>query len=139
MRVPASWRGLRADRQQTEAVLQKQVVKQLRANLPSEVWKTASLSGVTLTAAIAGQAKAAGMEKGAPDLSFIWPDGDTTYIELKSATGTLTPEQKALAVTLGPRLSVCRSWQAVKDALTPRLASYGLRWLTDTESVRRAA
>ncbi len=128
---------LRSPRFAAEAALQKQVAALLRAYLPEGVWFTASLSGVKLTPAIAGQAKAAGMNRGAPDLSFIWPDGDTTYIELKADKGVLTPEQKALSETLKGRLAVCRSTQDVWHALTEWMTPYGLRFLTDRESLKR--
>lgn len=131
--------SLRAKRQAPEAELQKAVASLLRAYLPEGVWWTCSLSGVPLTAATAGQAKAAGMQRGAPDLSFVWPDGDTTYVELKSDKGVLTDEQTALAETLGDRFALCRTTQDVWHALTEWMTPYGLRFLTDTESFRRGA
>lgn len=130
---------LRRSRAQPEAAFQRQVAALLRAYLPDEVWWTASLSGVTLSAEVAGKAKAAGMQKGAPDLSFVLPNGSTVYVELKTDTGTLTPEQKMLGETLGDDFAVCRSWQEVKAALERWFAPLGLRLLTDTESVRRHA
>lgn len=119
-----------------EAAFQRQVVALLRAYLPDEVWWTASLSGVSLSAAAAGRAKAAGMRKGAPDLSFVLPDGATVYVELKAPSGTLTPEQKALGETLGDAFVVCRSWPEVKAAMERWMAPHGLRFLTDAECVR---
>ena len=101
------------------------------------MWFTASLSGVKLTPAVAGQAKAAGMQKGAPDLSFVFPDGDTTYIELKADKGILTPEQQRLSEALGGRFAVCRSTHDVWEALTAWMTPYGLRFLTDSESWKR--
>lgn len=129
--------ALRAPRQNLEAALQRHVAAMLRAYLPDDIWWTASLSGVPLTAGVAGKAKAAGMQRGAPDLSFVWPDGTTTYCELKADTGSLTPEQKRLAETLGDRFVICRSWVAVRAALEAWMTPLGLQFLTDTESVRR--
>ena len=121
-----------------EADLQREVVMQLRAYLPDNVRWFASLSGVRLTPGVAGRAKAAGMNRGAPDLSFIWPSSDTTYIELKARGGRLTPEQVPIARTLGPKLAVCRTWDEVEAAVSVWLNFHGLRWLTERESLHRA-
>ena len=121
-----------------EADLQREVVMQLRAYLPDEVFWFASLAGVRLTAGAAAKAKAAGHNRGAPDLSFIWPGGDTTYIELKSRAGRLTPEQVEIAAALGPRLAVCRTWKEVEAAVLVWLDFHGLAWLTDLESLQRS-
>lgn len=129
--------NLRAPRQSYEQPIQEKVAAMLWAYLPDAVWWTCSLSGVRLTPAMAGAAKRAGMNKGAPDLSFIWPDGRTTYVEVKGPDGVLTPEQKRLKATLGDDMVVCRSWPEVRAAVSPWLERHGLRWLTDTESVRR--
>lgn len=122
-----------------EAAFQRQVVALLRAYLPASIWWSASLSGVPLNAPAAARAKAAGMNRGAPDLSFVLPDGSTVYVELKAAGGTLTPEQAALGETLGDAFAVCRTWPEVRAAMERWLAPHGLRFLNDTESVRREA
>jgi hypothetical protein len=122
-----------------EAEIQRHVVSMLRAYLPTGVWFTASLSGVKLTPAIAGQAKAAGMERGAPDLSFIFPDGVTRYIEMKAPGCFFTNEQAALKRVLGDDMMVARSWADVKAVLTGWMAPYGLTWLTERESLERLA
>ncbi|MBV9995536.1 MAG: VRR-NUC domain-containing protein [Caulobacteraceae bacterium] len=109
----------------------------LRAYLPGEVWFTTSLSGVPLTPAIARAAKSAGMERGAPDISIVLPDGDTRYVELKAAGGVLTPEQRVLAAVLGDRFAVCRSWPEVRAVVGGWLQLHDLAWLTDAQSVRR--
>lgn len=122
-----------------ESNIQKRVAAMLRAYLPDEVWWTASLSGIPLAAPAAARAKEHGMQRGAPDLSFIFPDGRTRYIELKAAKGTLTPEQRALHDILQPVgcFAICRSWEEVRGILKMWLAFYGLRLLTDTESYQR--
>lgn len=130
---------LRAPHGNAEAAFQRQVVGLLRAYLPDEIWWSASLSGVQLSAPIAARAKAAGMQRGAPDLSFVLPDGTTVYIELKAPGGSLTPEQKALGETLSDSFAVCRTWPEVRTALRGWMAPHGLRFLTNTESVRRHA
>lgn len=131
--------ALRAPRQTPEEDLQKRVATMLRAYLPDSVWWSASLSGVKLSPGIAAKAKAAGMQRGAPDISYVWPDGVTTYTELKAGIGVLTPEQKALAEVLGARMVICRSWADVKAALSVWMAPFGLQWLTERESLRRAS
>jgi len=131
--------ALTTQRGSPEALIQKRVVAMLRAYMPDEVFWTASLSGVRLAPAVAAQAKAAGMNRGAPDLSFVWPDGLTTYLEIKAPGGELTPEQARLARTLVNRMRVCRSWEQARAALEVWMAPYGLRFLTDTESFRREA
>lgn len=128
---------LRAPNQRPESHIQVEIAAKLRAYLPDQIWFTASLSGVPLSAAVAGAAKRAGMQKGAPDLSFIFPDGKTRYIENKAVGGPLTPEQAALQKVLGRRMAVCHSWTEVRDTLSAWLALYGLRLLTDKESVER--
>lgn len=121
-----------------EAALQRQVVAHLRMYLPSEVWWTASLSGIKLPIQAAARAKAHGVNRGALDLSFIWPDGISTYIELKSRRGRLTPEQAMLADRLKSRMATCWTLADVRIALEDWMAAHGLRWLTDTEAYRRS-
>lgn len=130
--------ALRAPNRKLESELQLHVVRQLRLYLPDEVWFTVSLSGLRLPPQIAVRAKAAGMEKGAPDLSFVFPGGVTHYIELKKPGGTLSPEQKRLAEVLGWRFALCRSWAEVKAVLADWMATHGLAFLDETAAVRRA-
>ena len=130
---------LTAARGRPEEALQRQVAAMLRAYMPSEAWWCASLSGAPLTPAARSAAKACGLERGAPDLSFILPDGVTVYIELKAPDGVLTTEQKRVAGLLGARrFTVARSWSEVRAIISAWLEPYGLRLLTDGESVRRA-
>jgi hypothetical protein len=130
---------LRAPARRPEALLQRQVAATLRAYLPDAIWWTASLSGVTLTPALASAAKAAGMNRGAPDLSFIFPDGVTRYIELKAENGVLSTEQRGLARTLVHNMAVCRSVAEVRQRLDAWMAPYGLAFLTEAESLQREA
>lgn len=129
---------------------QKHVVKMLRAYLPDQVWWTVSLSGIRLPMEVAVEAKRMGMQKGAPDFSFVFPDktGLTRYIDLKTPTGSLTFEQRMLMRRVGKdNFKVCivhphvpgRTWAEFKATIDPWLAGAGLAWLTDTESVQREA
>jgi hypothetical protein len=131
--------ALRAPNLKLESELQLHVVRQLRMYLPDDVWFTVSLSGLRLPPQVAARAKAAGMEKGAPDLSFIFPDGVTRYIELKQPKGVLSPEQARLALVLGPkRFAVCRAWPEVREVLSSWMEAQDLAFLDESAAVRRA-
>ena len=99
--------------------------------LPDEVWFTVSLSGLEAPPQVATRAKKAGMERGAPDLSFIFPGGITHYIELKAPGGTMTTEQKRLVEVLGWRFAVCHSWAEVRDVLTDWMRTHELTFLDE--------
>jgi hypothetical protein len=111
----------------------------LAAYLPAEVWWCASLSGVRLSPHMASIAKKAGLRRGAPDFSFIFPDGVTRYVELKWVEGKLSDEQKMLKARLGRKMSVCYSWEDMRTTLTAWMSVYGLTWLTERESLQRYA
>ena len=129
---------LTADRGRPEEIIQRQCAAMLRAYAPASIWWTASLSGVPLSPQARATAKACGLERGAPDLSFILPDGRSVYVEMKARDGVLTVEQKRVAALLGPeRFVVCRSWPDLRQALSGWLAPHGERLLTDVETVRR--
>ena len=138
MKAPGAY-AQRAPNARIEAPIQERIAAMLRAYLPDEIWWSASLSGVKLTPRGAADAKKAGMQKGAPDLSFIFPDGSTRYLEVKGPDGVLTPEQRQLATVLGDRMAVVRSWPEARAALDVWMAGHGLRFLTDTESYQRDA
>lgn len=110
-----------------EADFQKAVVAYLERALPSEtgVWWSASMSGVKLPSAKAkGQARDQGLRRGMFDICLIptrGPDaGQTFWLELKSATGSLTPEQTKLMNVLFPagRGASARTLEHVCAALT---------------------
>ena len=139
-------------REAPEYEAQKHCVTMLRAYMPdletANVWWGASLSGVPLSPHLAGTAKKAGLQRGALDVGFIFPDGRSKYIEMKDITSPginpytlLTAEQAIVAQMLGPtRFAICASWDRLhpmKPVVASWLAQYGLRLLTDTESVRR--
>lgn len=139
---------LKPKNRKDEADGQVHVVKMLRAYLPDEVWWSVSLSGVCLPMHIAVSAKRAGMQKGAPDFSFIFRDGVTRYVEMKTLEGALTPEQQTVERLVGRHnFKVCRAypgnhgqtWREFKRALTDWMAPLGIAWLTGAESLRREA
>lgn len=64
--------------------------------------------------------KRMGVRRGTPDLVFHWRDG-SGFIELKSESGSLEPEQKTfrdLATSLGCKWALCRSVRQVEEHLT---------------------
>jgi hypothetical protein len=129
---------LRAPNRKDEAAMQKHCVTMLRAYLPNEIWWSAGLSGLRLPPHIAAEAKRMGMQRGDSDLHFVFPDGITRYAEAKTPQGVLTPEQKRVLAMVGvERFIVFRSWPELQAAVTGWMGPFGLRWLTDTESLRR--
>lgn len=138
---------LRRKNRSDESDGQKHVVRKLRAYLPARIWWTVSLSGIRLPPHIAAEAKRMGMERGAPDFSFVFPDGVTRYIDLKTEQGSLTLEQRQLRRRVGEDdFAVChvyataphRTWAEFKAVLDRWMEPYeGLTWLTDAESVAR--
>ena len=69
--------------------------------------------------------KRMGLRPGAPDLTVIFADGRTAWVELKSATGSLEPEQKAWRdrlQALGHEWHLFRDHLAMSIWLNSRLA-----------------
>lgn len=103
-----------------EAALQVTVKKYLSICLPPSIEWTASLAGHgKMSMAARNKAKAMGLRPGWPDLQFLFPDGVTRYIELKSDTGRLQPEQQDFQARCAPHgiHAVCRSLPEVADTL----------------------
>ena len=107
--------------------LQESVVAFLDLALPAQagVFWSATLNGVRVTKKSVGRLTKLGLRKGVLDLVFIPLEGPlkglTFWVELKSATGKPTPEQKKIVEALGPdRACFARSVVEVQDAL--------LRW-----------
>lgn len=102
-----------------ETALSVQVKRYIKWAMPKNVQWTASLTGTNLDMRTATRAKAAGVRRGWPDWSFLCPDGITRFIELKSKTGSLTPEQREFRDACAPFgiFAVCRSVEEVEQAL----------------------
>ena len=97
-RLHRAYRAARAKHPQTVVVDHAPEWK-LQAAIAAEferlgVCFAAGLEGVRLTARQRVLAKATGMQAGEPDLRVYLPGGRLVLIELKSATGSLRPEQK---------------------------------------------
>lgn len=56
-------------------------------------------NGTYKSKAAAGRQKAMGLRAGVPDLAFVLPDGGAAFMELKSRTGRVSPEQSAFIAT----------------------------------------
>jgi hypothetical protein len=113
-------RTIKRGRANPEARLQISVKQYLTLCLPDGVWWTASLAGHgKMTPAARNKAKAMGLKPGWPDLQFLLPDGRVTFIELKSETGSLSPEQRAFRDAAAPHgiHAVCRSIDEVEATL----------------------
>lgn len=103
---------------QPELSLQIAVKRFLLLALPPQVEWTASLAGVHLGHTQRAKAKASGLRPGFPDLMFII-DGEVKFIEMKTATGRLSDEQKQIHAALAPgSVAVCRSLDEVATTLT---------------------
>lgn len=104
----------------SEAKLQMDVRRYLLwcLDLTAVEW-TASLVGTHLKPQARDKAKSMGVRPGWPDLQFLFPDGVTRYIELKTETGSLSAEQRAFRDRCAPHgiFAVCRSVEAVEATL----------------------
>jgi len=107
--------------------LQESVVAFLDLALPAQagVFWSATLNGVRVTKKAISRLHKLGLRRGVLDLVFIPLEGPlkglTFWVELKSATGKPTHEQKKIVEALGPdRACFARSVVEVQDAL--------LRW-----------
>lgn len=77
-----------------EHSLQMAVKEFLTFTLPDTIEWTASATGRKMSIRAAKILRDAGVRRGWPDLQFLFPDGVTRYIELKTPVGSLTPEQR---------------------------------------------
>lgn len=98
-------------------------------------WLHASLNGARLGPRAARTAKRTGMTAGVWDVFLPHPSADGLhtglYIEMKSATGGLTKEQRAFRAELQAgtalRFVVCRTWVQAAEELAAYLANPALR------------
>ena len=102
-----------------EAQLQASVARFLDEHLPPDVMWCASLSGLRMPIHVAARAKAQGVRRGWPDLSFAIPGVGLRMIELKAGQ-SLSPEQRRMRDILQPLglWALCRSVEEVAGALT---------------------
>lgn len=125
-------------RQQPELKLHIAVADFLKLALPASVgWTTIAHGGFELPKRTADKLKAMGLRGGFPDIMLIHPQsGVFCGIELKSPTGTLSADQKAIHAIIrasGGNVETARSVDEVIGIL--RAWSFPLR----TQDIGRAA
>ena len=82
--------------------------------------------------AVAAKLKAEGVRKGVPDICLPVPRGrwHGLYIEMKTPTGTVRPEQKRWLAALrsqGYDAAVCRGWESARRFIEEYLQQEGCR------------
>lgn len=95
---PPRKRALKTD----EDRLQQACIAWLRAQLP-QVLCFAIPNGGARSKAVAGILKATGVRAGAPDLCVALPGGRVLWIEVKTAEGRLSPDQRKFHAALQDR------------------------------------
>jgi hypothetical protein len=84
------------------------------------VWTHFPAGGYELGPGAAARLKRLGLTSGIPDLLFMWSEGRTLWIELKTRTGRVSAAQAAMHEklrSLGFLVSLCRSIEDVVAAL----------------------
>ncbi len=106
---------------QPEWRLQIQVCDYLRVAYPDLLWWSCPNGGFILDQRIVAKLKATGLRPGVPDLAFLLEGGRVGFIEMKTATGRVSDDQKAFmaaAFERGAGVAVCRSLDDVVSTLT---------------------
>lgn len=121
MTVPLT---LRAPNRQPEAELQGAVIQYLRLALRPPAFAFAVPNGGSRDKREAAKLRWQGVLPGVPDLILAFPPQSTGHraagIELKSATGRLSPEQRDVGLQLtacGWCWACCRSIEEVEDVV----------------------
>ena len=123
--VETPWRGARRNRDE-EGELQRTIVAWLEAAASPHCWWYMVNNGGRKTKAAARRDKLMGLRAGTADLAFVLPSGLPSFMELKSSTGRLSPEQKAfrkwcddhnviyaLCADIDHALGVLRAWEVL--------------------------
>lgn len=116
-------------RSQDEFRLTCVVADWLRLAMPSSLPWSHFPSGEARSAITGARLKRMGTAKGWPDFILNLPGGRVAYIELKTASGRLQPEQvefRDKVLANGSRWALCRSLSDVQTNLTLWLAESGL-------------
>ena len=104
----------------SEEAIQRAVAEFLRKATKAEevVWWHVP-NGGKRSKATAGRMKAMGVSRGVPDLHFMW-SGKFGVIEMKDATGDMSPDQKEFAKStkaFGHYFAECRTPEDVENTL----------------------
>jgi hypothetical protein len=102
----------------------------LRRAWPAELVFFHTPNGEQRDARTAGKLKGMGVLAGVPDFTFILPNGQAAFLELKARGGTLSEAQIAFrdrVVACGCGYATARSLDEVEQHLARWLACYGLK------------
>lgn len=121
-------RKLRLSERVSEARLHIAVAAFLRAAWPDDLIFFHTPNGEARPGGAAGKLKAMGVLPGVPDFTFLLPNGQAAFIELKARDGELSDAQIAFrdkAVALHCGYAVARSIEDVERVLSGWLALFG--------------
>lgn len=107
-------------RRQEEHGLQAQLLSVLTYMLRPDVYCYAVPNAGKRSIAAGNAMVAEGLRKGVADLCFMWEDGQSGYLEMKTRTGSLRVEQqgfRAICNRLGHRWAMARSVDEALDVL----------------------
>lgn len=106
-------------RSEPEAKLQRAILETLRVAYPTAIAWSCPNGGYVLEKRIVAKLKWLGLLPGVPDLAIYWKGGHG-LIEVKSATGRLSPEQIAVHKVLreqGHNVATVRSLEDLAEVL----------------------
>ena len=112
----------------SEAAIHMQVAGFLRHAWPADLRHWHTPNGEARDARTGAKLKAMGTLPGVPDFTFILPNGQGAFIELKSQSGDLSDSQidfMAAVTALGCGYAVCWSVEDVERTLTKWLGLFG--------------
>lgn len=112
-------RDQRAPRRQEEESTHRAVWRYLQWALPPDACAYHPANGGKRHHKAAARMSALGVVPGVPDLAIVWR-GQALFVELKSAKGALSPEQRSFHRKLtycGALVVTCRSLECVECAL----------------------
>lgn len=141
-RMPKKRQSTGAPRKQPERSLQTRVATMLSWMLPPEVPWSSIAHGVyipgdeNVAKRIGARLKASGLHRGWPDLILLWR-GQSAFIEMKSKSGSLSPEQREVHAKIklaGGVVRVCKS----EDEVVAFLADLGIEMRARLSPAERA-
>lgn len=107
----------------SEAQVQSSVMKYIALQYPEvRQLSTASAGGLRTSKTQGKRMKATGYSKGFPDIAILWPHKGYhgLFIEMKTETGSSTPEQKAWIDRLNEKgylAKICKGFDEAKSTI----------------------